>query len=279
MKSKFVVLAAATLATTLAAILLAFPVAAGPAPLSYGSHLAQAAAALGLTDAQKSALRDAIASEKDAILASGQAEESARVALDAAIQASPFDEAGIEEAFAPVASANADVAALRARLYAKCFAILTREQAMKASFLLTLATERIGETLHEAITWAAKDPSALPRFARLGLSSEQRKQVDAVFAAHQPEIAGLLAQEKSARTALLAAIRRTSADEAGARAASAKVSALDLSLSRLRGEVHEEISGILTQAQSAKLTKAHDAVRDLLVSRADALLRLVDALL
>ena len=258
-----------TLAALIAASLLAFPLAAGPTPF----------APLGLTDAQKSALHEAVASEKDAILAAGQAEEAARLALDDAVLAAPYDATRIEAAFAPVAAANADVSALRARRYSKCFAVFTPAQAGKASFLLDLATERIGERLHDFFVQAAKDPSALPRFARLALSSEQKTQVDSVFAAHEAEIESLLSQEKSARTALRAAIRRTTADEAGARAASEKVSAIDLALAKLRGEIHAELSGILTEAQSTKLAKAHGALREFLVSRLDSALRLLGALL
>lgn len=241
--------------------------------------LAPPASALGLTDAQKEAIRAAVASEKEAILAVAAAEESARTALDDAVTALPADPARVAAAFPAVASADADLAALRARLYSKTLAPLTPVEAARANALLAFATERAGELLDRALARAAKDPAALPRYARLGLTPDQKGRIDALYAAREPEIRALVEAEKAARAALRAAIRKPQADEAGARAAAATVSAVDLRAAQLRSALHGEVSAVLSAPQAEKLTKGHDAVRAFLVAQAEAFVRLVDGLL
>lgn len=257
---------------------LSLPLAAGPWS-SGGGRLGQLAESFGLTDAQKEALHAAAASEKGAILAVSQAEKTARLALDDAIRAVPADPSRVSAASAAVAAADADLSALRARLYAKVFAVFTPGQAMKANLVLAMLTERIADGLHRIVERAAEDPSSLPRYARLGLTAEQKEAIDAVYASYGPQIESLFVREKETRAALLAAIRQTRTDEAGARAASAAVAEVDAQLAQVRAKVFSEVNAILTAEQAAKAKKVHDALRAFLVARFDAAVALVDALL
>jgi Spy/CpxP family protein refolding chaperone len=120
---------------------------------------------------------------------------------------------------------------------------------------------------HAANTSLAQDRGALRgRFLergkqKLGLTDEQAAQIKAALTADKDNLASLLSRLHEARAGLRAAIQAPDATEASARAASAKVAAVEADLAAERLKLYGKISPILTADQLAKL-KEFQARRD-----------------
>lgn len=89
--------------------------------------------------------------------------------------------------------------------------------------------------------------------AQLGLTDQQKTQIQAVFAGHKADFQGFAARMKTARQALDGAIW-AGTDEATIRAKSADVAAVQADLAVLRAAVHAQVFAVLTPDQQAKAT-------------------------
>lgn len=103
---------------------------------------ARIAGAIGLTDDQKSQIKDILRSHAAEIEAQMTASHSARQALRAAVIAQPFDEATIRARAADVGKAHADGAVLFAKIRAEIDPILTADQKDKLKAFQSRARKR-----------------------------------------------------------------------------------------------------------------------------------------
>lgn len=93
-----------------------------------GGVLGPGFARLNLTDAQKQRVQEIVASHRDELRTAGQRAMAARTALQTATSAETFDEATVRTKAADAAAAEADMAVLRARVFAEVYQILTPDQ-------------------------------------------------------------------------------------------------------------------------------------------------------
>jgi Spy/CpxP family protein refolding chaperone len=119
-----------------------------------GQFLQKAKEKLGLSDDQFSQIKSALLAEKDNLKSLISKLHDARIGLREAIQASDATEASVRAASAKVASAEADLAVERLKLFGKISPILTDEQLDKVKEFQTQvddyvdgAISHIGERL------------------------------------------------------------------------------------------------------------------------------------
>ena len=96
---------------------------------------------------------------------------------------------------------------------------------------------------------------------QLGLSDDQVAQIKSILQADKDTLVDLLSRLHAARAGLRAAIQGD-AGEAGVRAASAKVAAVEADLAVARMKLHGKISPILTAEQREKLKELRARVDD-----------------
>jgi Spy/CpxP family protein refolding chaperone len=150
MKNKILILAtvAAIALCGLTSITLAADNAA-PAPLR-GQLLRRIAERLNLTADQKAQIKSVLSGEKDTLAPLlGQLHE-ARTNLRAAIRASNANETSVRAASAKVASAEADLAVERMKLYGKIAPILTEAQRQQLSEMQQRADEFVDNVIARA---------------------------------------------------------------------------------------------------------------------------------
>jgi protein CpxP len=97
---------------------------------------------LNLTDAQRQQVKSIMDSHQDEVKAVGSRAFEARKALDAAVTADTFDESAIRTASANVATVDADMAVLRARIHGEVWQILTPDQQKQAKEFQTRMQQR-----------------------------------------------------------------------------------------------------------------------------------------
>jgi Spy/CpxP family protein refolding chaperone len=97
---------------------------------------------LGLSDAQHEQVRQIMDAQKDDQRALGERAMKAHQALDAAITSDTLDEGRVRMLAADVATAEADMAVARARVYSQVFQILTPDQQSKLKQLQAQMAER-----------------------------------------------------------------------------------------------------------------------------------------
>ena len=88
-------------------------------------------ARLDLTDAQKERVKGIMDSHREEMQALGDKAMKAHQALEAAASAAPFDEATVRTKAADVASVDADLAVMRARVFNEVYQLLTPDQQAK----------------------------------------------------------------------------------------------------------------------------------------------------
>ena len=101
-------------------------------PMDEGARHARMIERLGLSDEQQEKVQAVLDEQKGQMKAGHEQLRDARMALRDKIHAEEFDEAGIREAAARVASAEADMAVARAAAAQQMRRILTPEQQEKA---------------------------------------------------------------------------------------------------------------------------------------------------
>jgi periplasmic protein CpxP/Spy len=97
---------------------------------------------LALTDTQREQVRTAVAAHKAEFDAVRDRMRTARTALQDAVTADAFDEAGVRQKSVDVAAVEADAAVLRAKVHSEVWALLTPEQQQKARELRAQRAER-----------------------------------------------------------------------------------------------------------------------------------------
>ena len=98
--------------------------------------------ALALTDTQREQVRTAVGAHKAEFYAIRGRMQTARTALQDAVTADAFDEAGVRQKAVDVAAVEADAAVLRAKVHSEVWALLTPEQQQKARELKAQRAER-----------------------------------------------------------------------------------------------------------------------------------------
>ena len=97
---------------------------------------------LALTDTQREQVRTTIAAHKAEFDAVRGRMHTARTALQDAVTADAFDEAGVRQKSVDMAAVEADAAVLRAKVHSEVWALLTPEQQQKARELKAQRAER-----------------------------------------------------------------------------------------------------------------------------------------
>jgi len=97
--------------------------------------------------------------------------------------------------------------------------------------------------------------------AELGLTSQQKQEIKAVFKKNQPEAQPQRQQLMTERRALRSLVQADTIDEAAIRAQSAKVAAIEADLAVERAHVAQQVRGILSPEQLRKF-KELQAKRD-----------------
>jgi Spy/CpxP family protein refolding chaperone len=98
---------------------------------------------LDLSDAQRDRVREITTSHRDEQRALDERARTSHQALDAAIIASPLDEAAIRGKAADIAQVDADIAVARGRIYNEVLQVLTSDQQQKLTELRTERRERM----------------------------------------------------------------------------------------------------------------------------------------
>jgi periplasmic protein CpxP/Spy len=136
------------LLATLAAVILAggftttkIIAAENSAAPVHGKILQRIAEKLNLTDDQKSQIKTIFTGEKDNLQPLVAAVHEARVGLRTAIRASDANETSVRAASAKVATAEADLAVVRMKIYAKIAPVLTDAQRKQLADLQARADE------------------------------------------------------------------------------------------------------------------------------------------
>jgi Spy/CpxP family protein refolding chaperone len=100
---------------------------------------------LGLTEEQRTRVRELTQSRREELQAIGERERTAREALRQAVTAETVDEGLVRARAAELAVVEADAAVAQARLYAEIFQMLTPEQQTRARELQAQMQERARE--------------------------------------------------------------------------------------------------------------------------------------
>jgi len=90
---------------------------------------------------------------------------------------------------------------------------------------------------------------------RLNLTDDQKKQIKTVLRSEKDTLKPMLAQRRSARQNLRAAIQAGDANETTVRAASAKVAAVEADLAVERMKIYGKIAPILTDEQRQQISE------------------------
>lgn len=101
--------------------------------------------ALNLSDTQREQIKAVMDAHKGEFDAQMQKAGPARKALNDAVMAESFNEATVRQKAADLATAEADGAVLRAKVFSEVWALLTPEQQTKARELKAQTAQRIGE--------------------------------------------------------------------------------------------------------------------------------------
>jgi protein CpxP len=96
-------------------------------------------------------------------------------------------------------------------------------------------------------------PVLAERFAELGVTDAQKRQVRAILRQHQPTAGPMIKQLVEARRKLRDTIRAEVIDEKAIRAQAAKVASLEADLAVERAHIGHKIKPILTAEQVAQL--------------------------
>lgn len=192
-------------------------------------------------------------------------EIAARALLNQAIHQCTPDPWAVRVATVGVAAADLQLNLLRGTLYAEVRPILTEDQRAELQSMtdlvqgwVTQAAASCGQnTGPHPVLDALRDLAA----AKLGLTEEQRAQLQAAIDRHKPLICTQLNQELAARKALLAAIRKPALDTGAILAASTMVYEVDVAFNLERADIYAEVCAILTPEQKARLRGIVDRVR------------------
>ena len=87
---------------------------------------------------------------------------------------------------------------------------------------------------------------------RLNLTPEQIDDIKEILASHHDELVAEVSAVKDARVALFETIHAQSFDEASIRSASASVATAEAELAVTRGQIVQEVRGVLTPEQQAE---------------------------
>ena len=87
--------------------------------------------------------------------------------------------------------------------------------------------------------------------AQLGLTDQQKTQINAIFDGHKTDLEGFAAKMMPARQALNAAVT-SGADEATIRAKAADVAAVEADMAVFRAAMHAKVFAVLTPDQQAR---------------------------
>ena len=90
---------------------------------------------------------------------------------------------------------------------------------------------------------------------RLGVTGEQKTQIQGVLGKYRPEAEPLVRQMVTERRALRRLIQDGTADEKAVRSQAGKVAALESDLAVMRARVWKEVRPLLTPEQTAKLAE------------------------
>lgn len=101
--------------------------------------------ALNLSDTQREQIKAVMDAHKGEFDAQMQKAGPARKALNDAVMAESFNEATVRQKATDLATAEADGAVLRAKVFSEVWALLTPEQQTKARELKAQTAQRIGE--------------------------------------------------------------------------------------------------------------------------------------
>lgn len=101
--------------------------------------------ALNLSDTQREQIKAVMDAHKGEFDAQMQKAGPARKALNDAVMSESFNEATVRQKAADLATAEADGAVLRAKVFSEVWALLTPEQQTKARELKAQTAQRIGE--------------------------------------------------------------------------------------------------------------------------------------
>jgi protein CpxP len=90
---------------------------------------------------------------------------------------------------------------------------------------------------------------------RLGVTAEQKTQIQAVLGKHRPETEPLVRQMAAERRTLHRLIRDGAADEKAIRGQAAKLASIESDLAVARARTAKEVRALLTPEQTAKLAE------------------------
>jgi Spy/CpxP family protein refolding chaperone len=252
-------LLAALVLTTLALAPLRLNATAGAAPeagppllTAFRDYLDD----LNLSPDQRDEMKAVFRSHSTRLFVLAQQEAQSRKTLQAAIHRVPPDPVAISRASATVAAVDQALALERARIHSQIYPILTPEQRdLTAAFLETARSQVESRFLaaKDRIQEAIESGKPLPLLSRLNLSPSQKDSLKALYQEHQPIVANLLADERTARAALIHAIRQPTVDEPAVIRASAAVAAVDADLAQERARIWTSASAILTPEQRAQI--------------------------
>ncbi len=98
-----------------------------------------------------------------------------------------------------------------------------------------------------------------PALGRLGLTDVQRDQVKTIVDGHQDELRGLLDRQRTARTALDAAVTAPELNEAAVRARAADLAKVEADMAVARAHVFADVFHVLTPDQQDRLKQLETA--------------------
>jgi Spy/CpxP family protein refolding chaperone len=247
--------------------------------LSPMTVLSELLARLELTAAQKDQVKAILSAHKEELLRIAAAEHTGRADLRSAIHRSEVDASAVSAAAATVARADMQLALERAAIFAEVYAVLSEAQrselAAFAAEVRTTITERLAE-----YAGGGFDPAKIEdRFGnRLGLTAEQIELIGAILGTHHSELAGIIAAEVTARSALNAAIHQPVVNDFAVRRASLAVAAVDLTLDLERAELFAKTWDVLDSDQQAQLAELLATLEERIDTRVQALLTIFKTL-
>ncbi|MCK6682824.1 MAG: periplasmic heavy metal sensor [Thermoanaerobaculia bacterium] len=253
-------LAAAALPLELQAHPPATPPQAPPLAVAFRDYVED----LDLSSAQRDAIRAVFRAHSTRLFIILQQEAQTRTALQTAIHQVPSNPATLSRASAAVASADQALALERARIYAELSPILTPDQRERTEEFLDTARALIETRLfasRDRLQEAIETGTPLPLLSRLDLSPSQKEALKALYTQYQPVVSGLLAEERTARAGLVAAIRKPSVDADAVTRASAAVAVVDAQLAQERARIWTGVSNILTAEQRGQVEEARERVQ------------------
>lgn len=115
---------------------------------------------LGLSDDQRTQIRAAMTAHRDEFKALSDRARAARQAEQAAIEQVPMNEQQIRAAATDVASVEADMAVLRARVHEQVYSMLTPDQQTK---LKALKDQRAAVRAQRRAEWQQQKQQAAPQ--------------------------------------------------------------------------------------------------------------------